>query len=90
MPVYPIEMPEKDVDFWREKLQAYSSISSLMRDISKKYGASRNDVGVMMYSLFYNISIDEISYVWKWDMDRCGVGISDEQLDRYLSHLLNR
>lgn len=35
MPVYPIEMPEKDVDFWREKLQAYSSISLLMRDISK-------------------------------------------------------
>jgi hypothetical protein len=34
--------------------------------------------------------VDELTYIWKWDIDRDGRGISDERLDQELAHLLTR
>ncbi|MCP1293035.1 hypothetical protein NK214_22915 [Chromobacterium sp. S0633] len=78
----------EDVTFWRGEIRDYSSMSKLLRDLVSKYKVSRNDAGVMLYDIFDDFSLDDISYVWKWDIDGNGQGISDDSLDKYLKHLL--
>lgn len=86
----PLELSSADVSLWRAKLSTYSSVSGLLRDLAMKYDVSRNDAGALLYSLFDDFSLDDISYIWKWDFDRCGKGLSDEDIDQRLSHLLKR
>ncbi|QOD83511.1 hypothetical protein [Chromobacterium haemolyticum] len=82
------ELSPEDVAFWREKVRGYSSMSRLLRDLVGKYKVSRNDAGVMLYDIVDGFSLNDISYVWKWDIDGNGQGISDDRLDKYLEHLL--
>ncbi|AAQ60442.1 hypothetical protein CV_2774 [Chromobacterium violaceum ATCC 12472] len=90
MAIQPQEFTSADADVWRAKLSTYLSVSRLLRDLSAEYGVSRNDAGVLLYELFDSFSLDDISYVWKWDFDGSGKGLSDEGLDQRLGHLLGK
>lgn len=84
----PVELPEEHVDMWKAKLPIYTSVSTLIRDLAKEYAATRNDAGVMLYSLFDGFSLEELSCIWRWDFKNNGEGVSDERLDELLAHLL--
>lgn len=81
-------MPDEHVELWKAKLSSYRSVSALLRDLAKEYAASRNDAGAMLYSIFDHFSMDELGYIWKWDIERSGVGLTDERVDQLLAHLL--
>lgn len=82
------DFPPEDVAFWRGRVRAYSSMSRLLRDLVEQYKVSRNDAGVMLYHIIDGFTLNDISYVWKWDINGHGQGISDDRLDKYLEHLL--
>lgn len=84
-----VELPTEHVEAWKARLSKYESVSLLMRDLAKEYGAPRNDVGAMLYLLFDNFSLDEVSYVWKWDFANTGIGLPDARIDTLLGHLLS-
>ncbi|NLR75677.1 hypothetical protein [Leeia aquatica] len=84
----PKAFTSSDAEIWKAKLGAYSSVSKLLRDLAEHYGLSRNDAAVLLYELFDGFSLDDISYVWKWDYVGSGRGISDQHLDQQLGHLL--
>ncbi|WP_380227218.1 hypothetical protein [Jeongeupia naejangsanensis] len=80
-------MPAVDIPIWRAEAMRQPSKSKLMRAISEKYSAPKNDVGAMLYAIFDDFTMDDLIYIWKWDMERAGVGISDERIDILLVHL---
>ncbi|GGP22050.1 hypothetical protein GCM10010970_23180 [Silvimonas iriomotensis] len=82
------QIPTGDAHTWKERSRGYASISHLLRDLISTYDAHRNDAGAFLYEVFDAFTLDELTYVWKWDADGSGAGLSDAELDKRLAHLL--
>ena len=81
-----MKMPIEDIQKWRDRLFVLAP-SAVLREIADAYGANKSALGFMLSDLHPDISSEEVTAVWSWDIAKNGKGFSDAELDEILISL---
>jgi hypothetical protein len=71
-------------DKWIERLKKEPP-TVVIRDMAREYGVPKDSLAVMVTELYRGADTHAVHMIWSWDMDRTGRGLTDSELDDYLS-----
>ena len=71
-------------DRWIERLRE-DRPTVVIREMAREYKVHRDTLACMVSELYRNSDTHTIHMIWAWDMDKTGSGLTDAELDEYLS-----
>lgn len=78
-----MKVPAGDIEKWRGRLSV-AAPSVVLREMAEAYGANKSALGFMVADLYADVETPVVQAVWKWDIDRTGRGLTDEDLNELL------
>jgi len=80
------EVPVDERFQWIEKFRG-QHIPDVLRLLAQTYSIGRHDLGFAIAALAHDVSTAHVQAVWHWDIERCGRGLSDDELMNELANL---
>lgn len=74
------ELPESDVEYWRQRLRQ-DAPAKVLREMGARYSVGRSAIGLVLPGLGEGVRTPEVQAVWTWDITGTGAGLTDEELN---------